>query len=532
MQNFRIAIPYIICLGVTSLFMTQLGARPGLAQGPQGLQQKTAVSGGADGAFGDPIGLRSSVVVGNSGDRGFRGGNDASRNDPGDDVQLDGDLGAQYEAAMRRIEPPRDGDLGTVAAVPLDRAGNEPVLRGAVGTGLDVGQAAIERISTARDTTPSPYLPLGIRAGSFRIFPEVTLSEFFTDNVQRSSGVKDSDVVLEMRPSVQFRSNWSRHMLEGGVSLVRNFHKAFNTEDAREFSSNLRGRIDVTRRTNIAAEAAYSLAQQSRGTAVGPQNAVRRPDVQNLRGAVAVNHRFNRLSIRLRGEIEAVTYDDAVLGGGVISVQSDRDNVEKRLALRGSYEFDPGLSVFAEGLVERRGFDRVSPGDGISRDADGLGIRGGIIFDNGSKLYGEIALGYVSLRPDDGRLEDIDGVSFDASVSWRPSALTTLTLNASTAVDGTTVAGSAGTLTHAANFRVQHELLRHFILTGQLGFANVDYKGTSLVEQTFRTELGAEYIFSREAALLATHRYEAFSASQPGRNYTSNILRVGMRFRR
>ena len=218
--------------------------------------------------------------------------------------------------------------------------------------------------------------------------------------------------------------------------------------------------------------------------------------------------------------------------GGVISVQSDRDNVEERLLLRGAYEFDPGLTVFAEGLVERRDFKKASLSDGISRDSNGFGFRAGIIFDNGSKIYGELAIGYVGLRPDDGRLTDIDGVSFDANVSWRPSALTTLTLTASTAIDGTTVASSAGTLTHAANLRVQHELLRHFILSAELGFAYADYKGASLVEKTIVGKLGAEYIFNRQAALIAAYQFEAFNSNAAASDYSSNELRVGMCLRR
>ncbi len=618
-QNFRCAIPYIIWLGATSLFMTQSGASVAFGQSvgtagemttDQGNQDGTGISEATGGRGEEFDGFRSSLddqelpvrsIAARDGDdrsgergevfddgadndgssrasdsetydprdRGFRGETGAARVEQ----PLDGDLNAQYEAATRQNEQPRDGYLGAPPVPPSgtssreDRGANDdyiadnnapgdnstppiategrlvpgaaggPLFRGnsdgAPDGVLDDGEgAALSDPAGARVREQGPYEPLGLRAGSFRVYPEVTVSGAYMDNVRQTSGPKDADSALELRPSISIRSNWSRHSLEGDVSGRASFHKDFGSEDEREVSSVLRGRLDVTRRTNIEAEASYSLEQQSRGSADAPQNAVENPDVHTRRGAVALNHRFNRLRLRLRGEIEEETYDDADLAGGAVSIESDQDNRADRLSLRASYELDPGLSVFADGLVERSDYKQASQSDGIFRDSDELGFRAGIIFDNGSKIYGEVAVGYIELRPDDRRLDDIDGVTFDADLNWRPNGLTTFSLNASTEINGTTVAGSAGALTHAANFRVQHALLQHFILSAGLGFSRADYKGSRLTEKTFTAELGAEYIFNREAALVAAYEFEAFDSSAPASDYTSNQVRLGMRLRR
>ena len=193
---------------------------------------------------------------------------------------------------------------------------------------------------------------------------------------------------------------------------------------------------------------------------------------------------------------------------------------------------NPGLRVFAEGLVERIDFKRASDSDGILRDSDVSGLRAGILFDNGSKLYGEVALGLIRLSPDDGRLSDVDGVTFDANVTWRPSRLTTVSFNASTSINATTVAGSAGALNQSAYLRVSHEFMHHFILSAGIGLDHVDYKGSSLIERTTRAELGAEYIFNREVAMIGSYRFDAFDTNAALSDYTSSQLRLGMRFRR
>ena len=517
-------------------------------------------------------------------DRGFRG----EIGDPRRTRILDGDLRAQHESAQRRAEVPQDGDYGVLIRddngadggqerVILDqdafldatrlqgRSLNDERQRGRNrrpgdelldgrsgqsglappnGRGNGIADDGLSNANSddrddgsavavsARDRRLSPYEPVGIRVGSFRVVPEASVFGIYGDNVGQASGPKDADVALELRPSIVARSVWRRHALEVDASGTANFHKEFSSEDDREFLTNLRGRIDLTRRSNVEAEAGYSLSQQRRGTADSPGGAAENPDVHIKSGALALNHRFNRVSLRVRGEVVEEKYDDAALTTGGTSDEGDQDNREKRLSLRGTYEFDPGLSVFTEGLVERRDFKQASNSDGILRDSHSYGFRAGILFDNGSKLYGEVGVGFTHVRADDSRLEDVDGVTFDANVSWRPSALTTISLDASTDVDGTTVAGSLATLTYTANFRVQHELLEHFILSGGIGLDHVDYQGSSLVERTYRAELGAEYIFSREAAMIANYEYSAFDSNSPNSDYTSNQVRLGMRFRR
>lgn len=496
-------------------------------------------------------------------DDGFRGAVSSSARAR----DLDGSLRAQHRATELPRTRSQDGDLGALIVddvsgtvdgygsqedrIVRDQDGFLEVIRGgqslepdAAPSGtlpfpqpVDDGGQPIEGDidpagGSARDSRLNPYEPVGISAGSFRIFPEVTVSGAYMDNVRQSSGARDSDVGLELRPSIRATSNWRRHALEGDVSALGSFHNEFDSEDDREFVSNLRGRIDITRRTNIEGEAGYEFAQQSRGSADSPGGALESPDVKTLRGALAVNHRFNRLSMRLRGEAFETSHDDADLIGGGTSDESDQDVVVSRLLLRGSYELSPALSIFSEGLVERRDFETVSNGDGLSRDSDAFGLRAGILFDNGSKLYGEVAVGVIQLSPDDQSLDEFDGVTFDAEVSWRPSQLTTFSLLASTTINATTVVGSPGALTHAANFRVQHELLRHFILSAGVGLDHVDYQGSTLVERTYQADLGAEYIFNREMALIGAYQYEFFDTNSPNSNYTSNQLRLGLRFRR
>src|SRR5262249_475602 len=61
--------------------------------------------------------------------------------------------------------------------------------------------------------TQEPYDPVGIKVGSFVLFPEVKLGTSYYSNVFHSPGAK-SDIALDFQPSVRLVSNWATHALE------------------------------------------------------------------------------------------------------------------------------------------------------------------------------------------------------------------------------------------------------------------------------------------------------------------------------
>ncbi len=57
----------------------------------------------------------------------------------------------------------------------------------------------------------SPYEPLGIRAGAFRIFPSTDASLTYNDNVYATKDDTDSDFVAVVGPEINVQSDFSRH---------------------------------------------------------------------------------------------------------------------------------------------------------------------------------------------------------------------------------------------------------------------------------------------------------------------------------
>jgi hypothetical protein len=375
-----------------------------------------------------------------------------------------------------------------------------------------------------------PYNPVGVRLGSFILFPEAELGVAATNNLFRSPDNARSDVALEGRPAIRAVSNWNVHALEVSAKGLASFYGEYPSEDDRAWSVEGRGRLDITRRTNVEALASHDVTQDSRGSANFSGTATSRDNVTTDRAGLTLNHRFNRLTLQLRG---AITDSTRTPPPGTGETTSDRDYVEKAGALRASWEFKPTLSVFAEAGVDERTYQRASFSDGIRRDSTGERYRAGVSFGNTDQiLRGEVSIGTATQHFDDTRLQALKGVIVDGNVAWRMSGLTSLLVTAASNVGDTTVADSGGVLGQSVGVELRHALRRHLIATAGLRYVRSTYAGVSLVEQELTSSAMLEYYLNRNVTLFGRYAHIDFDTTNPGGDYTADEVRVGVRVRR
>ncbi len=454
---------------------------------------------------------------------------------------IDGDRTMPAEPAhpVDGIETQHDADRGeTTAAIRRDhRPSADTDAFERPRAGFDPDAFSIEP-EPAQDRRPErqfrrdPFDPIGIRMGSFIIFPEAELAAAAYSNVFRSGTDPLRDAALEIRPSVRAVSMWSRHAVELRAEGNTSFHGGYITEDDRGALLEARARLDLTRRTSIEALVAWELAQELRGSIDVPLSASERGDVETRRAAASLNHRFNRLALQLRGSLAEFDYAPvATLGSGEIS-NAGRDYTQQEVTVRASWVLKPTLSAFAETSVNVR--DHTAAGtDGINHDSRGTRHRVGLSFgDADAPLHGQVSIGYGQQIYHDPLLPSVEGILIDANLVWRISGLTSVLLTARTDVDETNLAGAGGGLTNSLGAEFRHAFRRDIIATAGMRFARADYQGIDFTERELVTMLGLEYVLSREVTLFGRYGHIAFDATDEARNYNADELRVGVRLRR
>jgi hypothetical protein len=286
----------------------------------------------------------------------------------------------------------------------------------------------------------------------------------------------------------------------------------------------------VTRRTNLQGAISREFAQESRN-AINASSAGTRPNVTVDRGRAALNHRFNRLTVQLRGGIVDTSYSTNIFDNTVQS-NSDRDFVLYEEAVRPQWEFTPTFFLFSDIAFNQRDYQIPAFTDGIIRSSTGERYRVGVSFGNaGAFLRGEASLGYGRQTPDSSALEVIDGLFVDANLTWRVTPLTSLLFTTTTEVAETTTFDSGGVLEHDYAVEVRHGFDPRLVGSAGLSFFTRDFVGAGIHENQLTPAVGLEYYLDRHAVLFGRYQHIAFDTTSPNGNYTVEEVQLGVRLR-
>ncbi|MEM9015111.1 MAG: outer membrane beta-barrel protein [Pseudomonadota bacterium] len=374
----------------------------------------------------------------------------------------------------------------------------------------------------------------GLRSGGFLLFPSLSISEVYDDNVfsePEATGPVD-DFLTDVSGRLRARSDWSRHGIEASARVRRlQFHeqrRESNTEYA--FAGN--GFLNLGARSRFLAGAGYRRASEPRSatqTVAGSNEPVRF-------STTTANADFDLLHTRFREQF-GVSYrkddfDDALVASALVD-QDFRDRDIYSAYYRQSFRFRPTIAVFAEASGEIQEYDTVQPGVGALQDSTSYRVSGGVAADINKVARGEIALGYQNRDYDDPVFTDVSGFSVEAGVEYFLSDLTTVTVNADRSIRDTAVPGVAGFYSTGGDVTIEHELFRPLLLVASAAYREDDFRGIDRKDDILSFAVGADYAFRPEAILSVRYTHldvgsDGLAARAP---FTDNVIRFGIELR-
>lgn len=427
-----------------------------------------------------------------------------------------------------RLAAEGEVDETTTATVPLaavDALDLERNLR----VGADAQRiGSIE--TTRRLPIGSPYAPIGLRMGTFELFPSIEQGIGWTSN---ADGGTDGESAFYSETTGRFdlRSDWSRHQARmNGFGIVR---RDISGSEIRDFEAGLDGELRLDLADGYEGRAAFGYLHRPE-SATAPdtvQGAVSRPDRDTLSGELGISREIGRLRLGATGAVTRDAFSNAQLSDGTVVSQKDRNSTLAVMRLRTGYEVSPALIPFIEMEAGRRKYDHKFDAAGLRRSADRLALRGGIALDIADKWRGEAFAGWVRENPDDSALEAISGLELGGNLAWSPLRGTIVDLNALTSVEGSTTPGASGALLYAASLSLTHELRANLTGTAGIGLDYRDYANSSAHDLTWSAQVALTWWFNRYLGLTGRARYENFSSSD-GRDSDTTSVFVGLRAQR
>ncbi len=378
-----------------------------------------------------------------------------------------------------------------------------------------------------------PYAALGIRAGSFLLYPSLDLSAAYTTNAEHGPGSPGTAYFIAA-PELKVQSDWNEHSLSADIIGSYTAYTADLTPslDVPFLNSKVDFRYDLTRDTALNTELRYIVSSDNPGSPNLQAQLAKLPLNFDVGDTLGITQQLGRLSLSLKGAFDRATYDDSVLTDGTTSSNADRNFDQYAGIGRVSYELDPGLKPYVEVGVDQRVHDEQFDRSGLQRDSTGSYVMVGTAVDRFGTLTGEMGVGYVDRVYRDVTLPNIDGIIASGTVIWQPTGLTTAKLSATSQIYETVLDGASGEFSRDLNLEVDHAFRSWLIGILKTGWGNDTYVGLPLLDNRYFVSVGINYKFTRELSISAQIREDWQIATETAFSYQATSFLFGLHLQR
>jgi len=388
---------------------------------------------------------------------------------------------------------------------------------------------------TVTDRPRPDFEPLGLQIGNFFWFPRAEVDETYNNNIFATSKATASDLITVFQPRFDLLSDLPSNAINLHAAAALQHYIGHSTQDTQDGFVGFDGRLDVTAASNFYGGAQIAQSHTPRTSPDSPGNAAEPVTFDSITANAGYVQTGLRLGYQVELAVNSVRYNAVRLIGGGIAPQSSADVDVYQGVVRANYEIIPdyqGYIRFAENVrIFPNGLIGVPSFNSQGYRAD-LGLQ---ILPRGL-VYGEIYAGYLSQNFWVSSLGSISAPDAGGRVIWNVTRLTTLTLNASRAVNTTnpSIGNGTGYLTSVGALNVDHELLRNVLLNANVGYEIDEFQGLSRTDNVFTAGAGVKYLVNRNLYLGGTYTYQQRSSSgtAAGSPYAQSIvmLRVSAQF--
>ena len=367
------------------------------------------------------------------------------------------------------------------------------------------------------------YEPVGIRAGSWMYNPSLTAGSFYDSNVFASNTTPSSDVAAVIEPTLRAHSLWGRHGVDvklNAQSTVYNQNSSLNQTNA---SLKGAGWLDITRDTVLLTNFQVAHLNEGVGTLTAPANAISPTPYDLLSGDVTLRKEFNRLTASVGLRTDSYEFGSTRAQDGSVINQDARDGQIYALHSRIDYAISSTLGWF--GGVEGNQRD-LGGTPGHTLDSQGYRALSGVTVALSNLVTGEFGAGYVQQRFDDPTIGTIDGPSYRARLTWRPTRLLDVHFNAEQLVTQTSDTSATGVLANAVQLGLDYELRRNVIVSLAGGYENDRFFGQLRKDNVVTSDTRVKYLVNRFSAVSAYYRYTKRDSDVPVFSYDKHL--VGM----
>jgi hypothetical protein len=389
----------------------------------------------------------------------------------------------------------------------------------------DETQVGGSRNVAVRERVIPGYEVAGIAVGSFRLFPALTATARYDDNIFALDTPRKSAVVLRASPNVRLQSNWARTSLTLSANADIDRVPAYVSENAENLDTSAYLTHDLGADTRVRAYARYRSGREARD-AQSTFALTERPIAFRAKTAgVAVSQRFAKARVSAQFGIVDSNFDDGRFSSGALLDQDYRDGTLKRAVLRAELVQSPSLGYFVQGTRDDTDY-RQPALPGLARGSQSTEILVGARFDLPVLMRGEVSAGYLNAKYQGVLFRSFSGLAVATRLQMFPTQLTTVTITGQRRVNDAGLPNSSGYLETSVGLQVDHELLRSLILGAYGRSERNTFNGIDRQDRRIAAGLSADYRANRVLSFRLTFDHLDLRSNGVDRykSYRSNRL--------
>jgi len=376
------------------------------------------------------------------------------------------------------------------------------------------------------------YAPLGIRVGSFNVYPSADESVFYNSNVNGVAG--SGSWGSRTSGAVSAGSNWTRNSLGASVDFSHYQYIALPDESYTNWNVGLAGGYTIEDSQLFVAYSHQSYYQLS--TTIGTvQSTTPVLDQTDSLGA-EYTFKFGRLSITPNVGLSAYRFGPAT-AAGVTFTQNYLNYNALAAGVTARYELNEQSGL----LAVLRGIDSsyLTAQLGQPRnDSQSVLLLGGIDYQPEGVWRYRLLAGVEIRKFSASQFPTRGAPDVEASVIWTPTSLTTAHLTLSSAIEAPQTGESSGYILSQGRLVVDHELKRNVFLQGRGGIQQAQYLQAGTQTQ-FSGGAGASWLLNRAMRLSLDYDFTTITAgrgsaapvglgSQTTGEYTQSLIALSL----
>jgi hypothetical protein len=369
------------------------------------------------------------------------------------------------------------------------------------------------------------YEPVGIRDGSWMFLPSILTGGFYDSNVFSSNVMKRSDLAAIVEPSLRAYTLWERR----GIDVTLDAQQiAYNANPGlNQTNASLKGNAWYDISHDVVALTSFQIAHFNDpvGSLTSPLGAVQPTPYDFFSGDVSLRKEFNRLTTSIGFRTDSYEYGSTRAADGAVIDESSLSGQVYSLHGRADYAVSSMFGWFAAAEGNQRDI-RGLPGQPL--DSQGVRALTGVTFGFRDLITGEIGAGYIQQRFADPTIGTIEGPSYRAILTWRPTRLLDIHFKAEQIVTQVAQTSSTGVLANAVQLGVDYEIRRN-VVASLTGAYEVDrFFGMERKDDVTTADARVKYLLNRFSSIGLYYTYTNRNSDVPIFSYDKHQVGINV----